>query len=42
MRTKGSLKFRIYPGSSLIKTDAQFIALRNGARHVRRYGPLAA
>jgi TRAP-type C4-dicarboxylate transport system substrate-binding protein len=30
-RTKGSLKFEIYPGSSLMKTNAQFSALRKGA-----------
>jgi TRAP-type C4-dicarboxylate transport system substrate-binding protein len=30
-RTNGSLKFEIYPGSSLMKTNAQFSALRKGA-----------
>jgi TRAP-type C4-dicarboxylate transport system substrate-binding protein len=30
-RTKGSLKFSIYPGSSLMKTNAQFSAMRKGA-----------
>jgi TRAP-type C4-dicarboxylate transport system substrate-binding protein len=30
-RTKGTLKFEIYPGSSLMKTNAQFSALRKGA-----------
>ena len=30
-RTKGSLKFAIYPGSSLMKTNAQFSAMRKGA-----------
>jgi len=30
-RTKGSLTFEIYPGSSLMKTNAQFSALRKGA-----------
>jgi TRAP-type C4-dicarboxylate transport system substrate-binding protein len=30
-RTKGSVKFEIYPGSSLMKTNAQFSALRKGA-----------
>ncbi len=30
-RTKDSLKFDIYPGSSLMKTNAQFSALRKGA-----------
>jgi TRAP-type C4-dicarboxylate transport system substrate-binding protein len=30
-RTKGSLKFEIYPGSSLMKTNSQFSALRKGA-----------
>jgi len=33
-RTKGSLKFEIYPGSSLMKTNAQFSALRKGALDV--------
>ena len=30
-RTKGSLKFEVYPGSSLMKTNSQFGALRKGA-----------
>jgi TRAP-type C4-dicarboxylate transport system substrate-binding protein len=30
-RTKGALKFSIYPGSSLMKTNSQFSALRKGA-----------
>jgi TRAP-type C4-dicarboxylate transport system substrate-binding protein len=30
-RTNGALKFEIYPGSSLVKTNAQFSALRKGA-----------
>ncbi len=30
-RTQGALKFEIYPGSSLMKTNAQFSALRKGA-----------
>jgi TRAP-type C4-dicarboxylate transport system substrate-binding protein len=30
-RTNGALKFSIYPGSSLMKTNAQFSALRKGA-----------
>jgi TRAP-type C4-dicarboxylate transport system substrate-binding protein len=30
-RTKGELKFEIYPGSSLMKTNSQFSALRKGA-----------
>ena len=30
-RTKGSLKFEIYPGSSLMKTNSQFSAMRKGA-----------
>lgn len=30
-RTKGSLKFDIYPGSSLMKTNSQFSAMRKGA-----------
>ncbi|MET3134587.1 TRAP-type C4-dicarboxylate transport system substrate-binding protein [Oxalobacteraceae bacterium GrIS 1.11] len=30
-RSKGSLKFDIYPGSSLMKTNAQFSAMRKGA-----------
>ncbi len=30
-RSKGALKFEVYPGSSLMKTNAQFSALRKGA-----------
>jgi TRAP-type transport system periplasmic protein len=30
-RTKGALKFDIYPGSSLMKTGSQFSAMRKGA-----------
>jgi TRAP-type C4-dicarboxylate transport system substrate-binding protein len=30
-RSKGSLKFEVYPGSSLMKTNAQFSAMRKGA-----------
>ena len=30
-RSKGGLKFEIYPGSSLMKTNAQFSAMRKGA-----------
>ncbi len=30
-RSKGALKFSIYPGSSLMKTNAQFAAMRKGA-----------
>lgn len=30
-RTKGGLKFEIYPGSSLMKTNVQFSAMRKGA-----------
>ena len=30
-RSKGALKFEIYPGSSLMKTNAQFSAVRKGA-----------
>ncbi len=30
-KTKGSLKFEIYPGSSLMKTNAQFSSMRKGA-----------
>ena len=29
-KTNGSLKFEIYPGSSLMKTNAQFSAMRKG------------
>jgi TRAP-type transport system periplasmic protein len=39
-RTNGSLKFEIYPGSSLMKTVAQFSALRKGALDISLY-PLA-
>jgi TRAP-type C4-dicarboxylate transport system substrate-binding protein len=39
-RTGGSLKFEIYPGSSLMKTVAQFSALRKGALDMSLY-PLA-
>ncbi len=31
MRTKGGLKFEVYPGSSLMKTNAQFSSMRKGA-----------
>ena len=30
-RTKGGLKFEIYPGASLMKTNSQFSAMRKGA-----------
>src|SRR4051812_28832928 len=30
-RTNGALKFAIYPGASLVKTNSQFSALRKGA-----------
>ncbi|MFG1462544.1 TRAP transporter substrate-binding protein DctP [Xanthobacter sp. DSM 24535] len=30
-RSEGALKFNVYPGSSLMKTNAQFSALRKGA-----------
>src|SRR3954469_21687058 len=30
-RSKGALKFSIYPGSSLMKTNSQFSAMRKGA-----------
>jgi TRAP-type C4-dicarboxylate transport system substrate-binding protein len=30
-RSKGALKFEIYPGSSLMKTNSQFSAMRKGA-----------
>jgi TRAP-type C4-dicarboxylate transport system substrate-binding protein len=30
-RTKGALKFEVYPGSSLMKVNSQFAALRKGA-----------
>jgi TRAP-type C4-dicarboxylate transport system substrate-binding protein len=36
-RTKGALKFEIYPGSSLMKTFAQFSALRKGALDLSLY-----
>ena len=36
-RTKGALKFQIYPGSSLMKTNAQFSALRRGALDLSLY-----
>jgi TRAP-type C4-dicarboxylate transport system substrate-binding protein len=39
-RTGGSLKFDIYPKSSLMKTNAQFSALRKGALDISLY-PLA-
>ena len=39
-RTQGSLKFEVYPGSSLMKTVAQFSALRKGALDMSLY-PLA-
>jgi TRAP-type C4-dicarboxylate transport system substrate-binding protein len=39
-RTNGGLKFEIYPGSSLMKTNAQFSALRKGALDLSLY-PLA-
>ena len=39
-RTNGSLKFEVYPGSSLMKTVAQFSALRKGALDMSLY-PLA-
>jgi TRAP-type C4-dicarboxylate transport system substrate-binding protein len=39
-RTGGSLKFEIYPGSSLMKTVAQFSGLRKGALDMSLY-PLA-
>jgi TRAP-type C4-dicarboxylate transport system substrate-binding protein len=39
-RTKGALRFDIYPGSSLMKTVAQFSALRKGALDLSLY-PLA-
>jgi TRAP-type transport system periplasmic protein len=39
-RTNGALKFDIYPGSSLMKTVAQFSALRKGALDLSFY-PLA-
>ncbi len=36
-RTKGTLKFQIYPGSSLMKTNAQFSAIRRGALDLTLY-----
>lgn len=36
-RTKGALTFQIYPGSSLMKTNAQFSALRKGALDMSLY-----
>src|SRR5690348_4803284 len=30
-KTNGALKFEIYPGSSLVKVNSQFAALRKGA-----------
>ena len=39
-RTNGALKFEIYPGSSLMKTVAQFSAVRKGAMDLTLY-PLA-
>lgn len=36
-RTSGALKFQIYPGSSLMKTNAQFSALRKGALDLSLY-----
>src|ERR1700732_4970485 len=39
-RTNGELKFEIYPGSSLMKTVAQFSGLRKGALDLSLY-PLA-
>ena len=40
VRTKGALRFEIYPGSSLMKTVAQFSAVRRGALDLSLY-PLA-
>ena len=39
-KTDGALKFEIYPGSSLMKTNSQFSALRKGALDLSLY-PLA-
>ena len=39
-RTAGALRFEIYPGSSLMKTNAQFSALRKGALDLSLY-PMA-
>ncbi|MBI3523111.1 MAG: TRAP transporter substrate-binding protein DctP [Betaproteobacteria bacterium] len=36
-RSKGALKFQIYPNSSLMKTNAQFSALRKGALDLSLY-----
>ena len=36
-RTKGSLKFEVYPNSSLMKTQAHFSALRKGALDMALY-----
>src|SRR6185312_9097977 len=36
-RTNGALKFEIYPGSSLMKTNAQFSAMRKGALDISLY-----
>jgi TRAP-type C4-dicarboxylate transport system substrate-binding protein len=36
-RTGGGLKFQIYPGSSLMKTNAQFAAMRHGALDISLY-----
>lgn len=36
-RTNGALKFEVYPGSSLMKTMAQFSALRKGALDLSYY-----
>ncbi len=36
-RTKGALKFEIYAGSSLMKTKAQFSAMRKGALDISLY-----
>lgn len=36
-RTAGNLKFQIYPGSSLMKTNAQFAALRRGVLDISLY-----
>ena len=36
-RTKGALKFQLYPSSSLMKTNAQFSALRKGALDLSLY-----
>src|SRR5262245_38981280 len=38
--TSGALEFQVYPGSSLMKTNAQFSALRKGALDLSLY-PLA-